>query len=62
MCYHSGARVDLGLMAMKGYFTLPNAPALPEPHHIQDMHCDGGLTPLQRCRQCIARALANWAD
>ena len=27
------ARVDLGAMAMKGYFALLKAPALLEPHH-----------------------------
>ena len=53
------ARVDLGAMAMKGYSTFPKAP----------QHCwnltirlfsvisrtlvRGGLTPLQRCSQCI---------
>ena len=36
-------RVDLGVMAMKGYYALPHAPALLEPHdqivlcHIQDI-------------------------
>ena len=32
-CYHYGARVDLGAMAMKGYSAFPKAPALLEPHH-----------------------------
>ena len=27
------ARVDLGVMAMKGHSTFPKAPALLEPHH-----------------------------
>ena len=28
-------RLDLGVMAMKGYFTLPRAPELESHHHIQ---------------------------
>ena len=47
-------------MAMKGYSAFPKAPALLEPHHqiaschIQDTrYGGGGLTPLQRCSQCI---------
>ena len=27
------ARVDLGAMAMEGYFAFPKAPTLLEPHH-----------------------------
>ena len=27
------AKVDLGVVAMKGYFAFPKAPALLEPHH-----------------------------
>ena len=27
------ARVDLGMIAMKGYFAMPKVPALLEPHH-----------------------------
>ncbi len=27
------AIVELGVIAMKGYFTFPKAPALMEPHH-----------------------------
>ena len=47
------ARVDLGVMAMKGYSTLPKASALAEPHHqivwshIQDSHWEEVL-PLSR--------------
>ena len=53
------ARVDLGEMAMKGYYAFPKAPALLELHHqialcyIQNTHLEGCLTPLQRCNQCI---------
>ena len=38
-------KVDLGVMAMKGYSAFPKAPVFVEPHHqiilccIQDMHC-----------------------
>ena len=47
-------RVDLGVMAMKGYSAFPKAPALLELHHqivlyhIQDTR----LTLLQRCSWC----------
>ena len=56
------ARVDLGVMAMKRYFTFPEAPALLEPHHqvrlfsvISSLLASGGggLTPLQRRSQRI---------
>ena len=45
------ARVDLGVMAMKGYSAFPKAQALLETHH----HMGGGgdLTLLQRCSWCI---------
>ena len=52
------ARVDQGVMAMKGYSPFSKVPALLEPHNqivsypIQDT-CDGTLTPLQRCSLCI---------
>ena len=52
------ARVDLGVMAMKGYSAFPKAPVLLEPHHqivlchIQDTRWRD-LTPLQRCSQCM---------
>ncbi len=42
---------------MKGYSTLPKAPALLEPHHqivqchILDTRCEGGILPL--CREAV---------
>ena len=51
------ARVDQGVMAMKGYFTFPKAPALLEPHHqivqchIQDTRW-GGVFPL--CKEAVS--------
>ena len=51
-------RVDLGAMAMKGYYAFSKAPASMEPQHhivlchIQDTRWEG-LAPLQRCSQCI---------
>ena len=53
------ARVDLGMTLLKGYSTFPKDPALLEPHHqigyvhILDTRWARGLTPLQRCSQCI---------
>ena len=57
------ARVDLWVMAMKGYSAFPIASALLEPHyHIVSCHIQntrwcvyegGGLTPLQRCSRGI---------
>ena len=51
------ARVDMGAMAMKRYSAFPKTPELLESHHhivcyIWDTCCKG-LTPLQRCSQCI---------
>ena len=53
-------KVDLGVMAIKGYSGFPKALALLEPHHqivwchIQDNHCGGrGLTTLQRSCRCM---------
>ena len=54
------ARVDLGVMAIKGYTTFPKAPALLEPdHQIDKCHIrtlisgGGDLTLLQNCSRCI---------
>ena len=55
-------RVDLGVMAMKSYYTFPEALEL-KPHHMkqfsvpppQDSRCGGGLTPLLRCSRCIVQ-------
>ena len=53
------ARVDLGVMAMKGCSTFLKATESLEPHHqiaychILDTRWGGGLTPLQRCSRCI---------
>ena len=56
-------RVDLEVMAMKGYSVFPKAPALLEPHylivecHIQATRFgEGGLIHLQRCSQCILQS------
>ena len=52
------ARVDLGVIALKGYSAFPKAPVLLEPHHqivychIQDTRW-GSLTPLLRSSLCI---------
>ena len=52
------ARVNLGVMAMKGYSAFPEASALLEPHH-QIVLCHIStligtcLNPRQRCRRCI---------
>ena len=52
------ARVELGVMAMKGYSAFPKTLALLEPHHqIVQCHtqdtCWWCLTPLQRCNLLI---------
>ena len=52
------AKVDLGVMAIKGYSAFPKAPELLEPHHqIVSGHTQdtrwGDLTPLQRSSWCI---------
>ena len=50
------ARVDLGAMAMKGYSAFPKAPALTIRLFSvisRTFVREGGLTPLQRCSQCI---------
>ena len=54
------ARVDLGVMAMKGYSAFPKALALLEPHHqivyyhIQDTPCGGdGGGGLPLCRGAV---------
>ena len=52
------ARLDLGVMAMKGYSAFPKSPALQKSHnqivkcYIQDTGWRS-LTPLQRCSLCI---------
>ena len=52
------AREGLEVVAVKGYFAFPKAPALQEPHyqifyyHIQDSR-SGGLIPLKRCTRRI---------
>ena len=53
-------RVDLGVMAMKGYSTFPESPGITEASLSncfisRTLVCvaGGGLTPLQRCSQCI---------
>ena len=51
-------RVELGVMATKGFSTFPKAPVLLEPHHqivlchIQYTRWES-LTPLQRSSRCI---------
>ena len=49
------ARVDLGVMAMKGCSAFPKAPALLEPHHQIDYQDTRwwGVTLLQRSIRCI---------
>ena len=51
------ATVDQVAMAMKGCSVSPKAPALLGPHHQTLVsypgHSWGGLTPLQRCSECI---------
>ena len=51
------ARVDMGAMAIEGYSTFHNAPALLEPHHqfsdITRSLVTWGHTPLQSCNQFI---------
>ena len=52
------ATVNLKAMAMKGYSTIPKAPALLEPHHMFSViirtHVGGrGLTPQQKSSWCI---------
>ena len=51
------ARVDLGAMAIKGYFAFPNAPVLLELHHqmfsvISRILIGGGVLPL--CRGAVS--------
>ena len=59
------ARVDLGVMAIKGYSAFPKAPALLEPHILSypGQSLGGGLTPLQRSSWCILQTQLtgqNW--
>ena len=42
------ARVNLGMMAMKGFPAFPKVPSLLEPIHQRTLIA-GSLTPLQRC-------------
>ena len=49
------ARVDLGVMAIKTYSTLPKVPALQKPGTL----VSGGLTFLQRCRRFILQSQPN---
>ena len=59
------ARVDLGVMAMKGYSTIFKSPASLEPHHqivlchIQDTRL--GVTLLQICSWYILQPISEWA-
>ena len=46
-------RMDQGVVAIKGYFAFPYAPALLKTHYQMVYHEVGGLTPLQRCSRCI---------
>ena len=61
-------RVDLGVMAMKGYSTFTKAPALLEPHHqivwchIQDTCGDGGEVLLLIRKMVYSTAPADWAN
>ena len=58
------SRVNLGVMAIKGCSIFPKAPELLGPHH-QTVQCQildtrlEGLTPLQRCSQCILQPQAT---
>ena len=58
------ARVDLGIMAMKGCSAFFKAPASLEPHHqivlcyIQDTRCV--LITLLRCSMCILQPQPTW--
>ena len=61
------ARVDLGVMAMKGYSAFPKTLALLEPHHqiisyyIQDTRWrGGGLTPSAEKQLVYSTAPADW--
>ena len=61
-----GARVDLGMTAMKGYSAFPKVPASLEPHHpitlchIQDT-CWGGSYPSAEVQSVCSTALADLA-
>ena len=61
------ARVDLGAMILKKYFTIPKIATLFEPHHqivyfhIQDTRWEGVLTLFQDAVAVFYR-LADWAN
>ena len=60
------ASVELGAMAMHGYFVLPRNPVLLKPYnHIVDCHIRTlvvawSFTPLQRCSRCILQPHPTW--
>ena len=63
------SRVDLEAMAMKECSAFPKAPALLELHHpiqlftfISRTLTGGGLTPMQRCSQCILQPQPTGKD
>ena len=62
-CLPLRARVDLRMMAMKGYSAFSKASALQDQivgHHIQDTSLGGCLTPPQRCSRCILHPQPDW--